>query len=68
MSAPRCWGKEPHKHRKGCRRGRPLCRWRRPRPCDCGAYHYPHREGSGRCNDLAAINEWLHGPAHEEAA
>ena len=18
--------------------------------CDCGAYHYPHRRGSGRCN------------------
>jgi hypothetical protein len=38
--------------RRGCRRGRPLCR-RADNPrnltCQCCAYHYPHRLGSGRC-------------------
>ena len=59
----RCWGREKHKHRPGCRKGRPLCRWRRGAPCECGAYHYPHREGGGRCGDIEALNTWLHGPS-----
>jgi hypothetical protein len=25
----------------------------RPKPCTCGAYHYPHRRGGGAC---------VHGP------
>ena len=40
--------------KKGCRLKRPLCKWmaektERYRKCSCGAYHYPHRNGSGRC-------------------
>jgi hypothetical protein len=38
-----------HGHVKGCRTGRPLCRYRRPAACTCGAYHFPHRAGSGLC-------------------
>lgn len=39
----------------GCRPARPLCAKMRAKTlkyqaCDCGAYHYPHRRGSGRCN------------------
>lgn len=42
------------KHVRGCRRGRPLCRWmRRHNPkrckCTCDAYHFPHRAGGGNC-------------------
>lgn len=41
-------------HAKGCRRGRPLCRWKRatnPKRCvcRCEAYHFPHRDGGGAC-------------------
>jgi hypothetical protein len=37
-------------HRKGCRPGRPLCRWMRRRNpkqalCNCQHVHYPHRAG-----------------------
>jgi hypothetical protein len=46
MSKARCWGH--HGHKAGCRPGRPLCRWRRTK-CDCPAYHFPHRDGGGRC-------------------
>lgn len=38
--------------KRGCRRGRPLCRRtdsQRNLTCQCCAYHYPHRLGSGRC-------------------
>lgn len=43
-----CWGPEAHKHKAGCRPGRPLCRWRRRAKglCSCPAFHYPHRDGS----------------------
>lgn len=38
--------------KRSCRRGRPLCR-RADNPrnvtCQCPAYHYPHRLGSGNC-------------------
>lgn len=42
----RCYGDSPEKHAKRCRDARPLCRWRRARPCTCDAYPFPHR-GSG---------------------
>lgn len=38
--------------RKGCRKGRPLCRRKdskRNQTCGCPAYGWPHRVGSGRC-------------------
>ena len=60
----RCFGNE-HRvtHVKGCRRGRPQCKWMRKtnpsrEPCSCGAYPYPHRNGSGPCgraNDMPAV-------------
>ncbi len=47
------------KHRAKCRKDRPLCRWRRASyavkkvgvkgPCQCTAFHFPHRPGSGDC-------------------
>jgi hypothetical protein len=40
---PRCSG--PHRHIKSCRPGRPLCRWRRDKPCNCDAAPFPHRRG-----------------------
>ena len=44
----RCYGDT--RHAKGCRPGRPLCRWMRRvsvkhRVCRCTAAHYPHRAG-----------------------
>ena len=41
--------------KSGCRPGRPLCAKMRAttlkyQSCTCGAYHYPHRRGSGICN------------------
>jgi hypothetical protein len=45
----RCWGPEEGKHVDGCSKSKPKCRWRRPPPCCCGAYHYPHRYNSGAC-------------------
>lgn len=58
MNAPRpklCYGPEKGKHKKGCRPGRPLCRWSRKARgvCSCDAYHYPHRDGSLKCRVLA---------------
>ena len=45
-----CQGPADHEHRKGCRHGRPLCKWRRKALaarwgglCTCTAYHFPHR-------------------------
>lgn len=64
----RCHGTDAARavHCRECRPGRPLCRYRRARPCCCGAYHYPHRPGSGRCGDAAALEAWTYGPpAHE---
>lgn len=46
-----CWGPGPKQHRKGCRPGRPLCRWMRKKQaakysaCFCGFAHFPHRRG-----------------------
>lgn len=51
MSHPKiCYGPNPGQHAKGCRPGRPLCRWRRReaakyRVCDCGKVWFPHRLG-----------------------
>lgn len=61
--------------RKDCRRGRPLCRRpdrkARDQRCTCGAYHYPHRSGSGRCvdnpNGQDRMNALVYGPESEVA-
>lgn len=47
---------ERAKHAAGCRPARPLCRFMRRvrddrRVCGCGAYHFPHRHGSGQCGN-----------------
>lgn len=62
----KCWGPEDAKHRKGCRLGRPLCRWRRREKglCRCEAYHYPHRP-SANCGIPAAI---LNSPSYRKQA
>lgn len=46
-----CWGAAKEQHVRGCRPGRPLCRWRRNAKglCHCEAYHYAHQHGSGNC-------------------
>ncbi len=47
-----CGGPRGHvEHVRGCRPGRPKCRYRRREKgiCSCTAYHFPHREGSGAC-------------------
>jgi hypothetical protein len=41
-------------HVRRCRKARPLCRERRKesenrKPCECAAYSFPHRNGSGHC-------------------
>jgi hypothetical protein len=53
-----CFGPDAERahHAKGCRPGRPLCRFMRTRcenrkPCGCDAYHFPHRKGSGQCGN-----------------
>jgi hypothetical protein len=53
-----CFGPDACQHKKGCRLGRPLCRWmraKRGKPCWCGAYKYPHRKGSALCGNPALI-------------
>lgn len=61
----RCYGARADQHGSYCRPGRPRCRWRRREAgiCRCGAYHHPHRTGSGRCGDLEACDAWANGPA-----
>lgn len=48
-----CYGPEDWKHKKGCTRWHPKCRYRRfeayGAPCLCGVYHFPHRPESGPC-------------------
>lgn len=62
----RCTGPEPHRHVNGCRVGRPKCRWRRrPTMCWCCAYHYPHRDGGGRCNPRI-MDLFVNGPLPSE--
>lgn len=71
------------KHRKACRKDRPLCKWRRRDlaltkasadeetdggPCTCAAYGFPHRKGSGPCGDLERMNLLVWGPPKETAA
>ncbi len=53
-----------HKHKDGCRKGRPLCSIRRKARwglCECGAYPFPHRTGGGLCNP-SNMNAMLYGP------
>ena len=58
-----------HGERKAkCRKGRPLCRRSdvpRNVTCNCGAYHFPHRTGSGLCLDnprsQQRLNKVLYG-------
>jgi hypothetical protein len=62
----RCWGAASEQHAAGCRRGRPLCRFRRKtnpkrRACFCPAYHFPHRFGGGLCGNPAAIDALIWG-------
>ena len=64
-----CYGADPAHavHVKGCRPGRPLCRYRRLErpnraPCHCGAYPFAHRTGSGRCGDPERMETFVHGP------
>lgn len=49
----KCFGAEDWKHRKGCSRSHPKCKWRRVMlyggPCFCTSYHFPHRPDSGPC-------------------
>lgn len=28
-----------------------------PKPCNCAAYTFPHRDGSGKCGDLQDARE-----------
>jgi hypothetical protein len=55
-----------------CTPGRPLCRRtdsKRNRTCNCDAYPYVHREGSGRCfanpNSTERMNELAYGTLEE---
>lgn len=65
----RCWGNEGKVHHcAGCRPARPLCRWmramvRKYAACHCGAYHFPHRYGSGLCGKAGhkRLNEVVWG-------
>jgi hypothetical protein len=63
-----CWG--PKNHIKGCRISRPLCRWMRAKTdkykvCHCGAYHFPHRKGSGACGNHDLMNKIVWGTQEE---
>jgi hypothetical protein len=67
----RCWGPEVNQHAPGCRPGRPLCRWARRvrpkrRPCNCGAYHFPHRLGGGLCGHPDRLAKVMWGPPPED--
>ena len=72
-----CWGPKPGQHVKGCRLGRPLCRWRRAtnpkrRVCECPAYWFPHRIGSGLCGDKGILEReqarWYAGQEEKKAS
>lgn len=62
----KCWGPEPEKHRKGCRLGRPLCRWRRRQAglCHCEYLPYPHNGRS--CKGVPAVI--LESPSYRRTA
>jgi hypothetical protein len=56
-----------YRHKSGCRPARPLCKLMRlvqpqRRPCDCGAYPFPHRTGSGLCGSPERMEAELHKP------
>jgi hypothetical protein len=61
-----CWAKDGHT--KGCRVGRPKCRWRRPPPCHCMNYPFPHRLNSGLCGKHEAMNLMVYGPPPEQGS
>lgn len=68
MAREKC---HPSKHRKGCRKGRPLCRYRRAetqkyKRCSCSAYWFPHRAKSGLCGDPEKLSREIWGPSPEE--
>jgi hypothetical protein len=54
-------------HKANCHPARPLCKARRRasakyRTCECGAYHFPHRLGSGNCGHPERIwAAWARG-------
>ena len=64
----KCHGPRDGQHAAGCRLGRPACRWRRRDKgiCLCVAYHFPHRDGSGRCGDPVACDAWANGPSSDK--
>lgn len=60
--------------KRGCRRGRRLCRATdnpRNATCNCASMHYPHRIGSGTCqyhpNGLERMNSLAYGPDPDAA-
>lgn len=74
-----CWRREGDRavfHCRQCRPGRPCCKFRRAElaakrakverplpPCDCPAYKFPHRQGSGICGDPDAFAAKVYGPS-----
>lgn len=56
---PKCWGERREQHAIKCRPARPACRWRRKAmgyvTCECPAYPFPHRVGSGSCADATQV-------------
>jgi hypothetical protein len=80
-----CWRRNDRVefHVRGCRPGRPCCRYRRARlaakragevarkeipPCDCPAYAFPHRAQSGVCGDRDAFAAKVYGPSVMKSA
>lgn len=62
MSRLRCAASEAHhRHARACRRGRPLCRYRRALRdgyvCKCDGWPFPHRPGSCGDGTPAAIRK-----------
>lgn len=73
MKSKVCWGHgENGVHVKACRPGRPLCKMRRkgPKygPCECGAYPFTHRTGSGFCGKPERLWALLDQPLRRGAA
>lgn len=54
MHLTKCYGNQyAYHHNKQCRPGRPLCKKARraagQETCECPAYRFVHRKGSGEC-------------------